>query len=296
MNRRRGEISPGHHGVQLPQQSGPSGHPKCVWLDTRMDRQGLLAAFDQQVRRHPQAELPDGHIEHDDSVIRSVSVGDGWIGVTWSDLDEVKANAVIAAQISRFAELTRPWEWKYYSYDQPSDLSDRLLAAGFTPGPAEALLVAEIAHLTLDVPPPSAVELLRVVDKQGVEALVLVHDEVFGGDGSSLGRTLLAGLASQPSTVAAVVAVAGQIPIAAGRVEFHSGTDFASLWGGGTLPGWRGRGVFRSLVADRAILASARGFRYLLVDASPDSRPILERLGFIELATTTPFMHPGGAG
>ena len=99
----------------------------------------------------------------------------------------------------------------------------------------------------------------------------------------------------QPSTAAAVVAVAGHIPIAAGRVEFHAGTDFASLWGGGTSPAWRGRGVFRSLVADRAILASAKGFRYLLVDASPVSRPILERLGFVELATTTPFTHPGGA-
>jgi hypothetical protein len=50
--------------------------------------------------------------------------------------------------------------------------------------------------------------------------------------------------------------------------------------------------VFRSLVAYRAALASARGVRYLQVDASPESRPILERLGFTELATTTPFLHP----
>jgi GNAT superfamily N-acetyltransferase len=107
---------------------------------------------------------------------------------------------------------------------------------------------------------------------------------------------LLTGLTRQPPTAAAAVAVAGQTPIAAGRVEFHHGSDFASLWGGGTLPSWRGRGVFRALVAHRAALASARGFRYLQVDASPDSRPILQRLGFVELATTTPFMHPGGAG
>ena len=85
--------------------------------------------------------------------------------------------------------------------------------------------------------------------------------------------------------------MAARTPIAAGRVEFHLGTEFASLWGGGTLPAWRRRGVFRALVAHRATLASARGFRYLQVDASPDSRPILERLGFVELATTTPFMH-----
>ena len=63
--------------------------------------------------------------------------------------------------------------------------------------------------------------------------------------------------------------------------------------GGGTLPGWRGRGVFGSLVAHRAALASSRGFRYLQVDATPESRPILQRLGFVELATTTPFTHPG---
>jgi GNAT superfamily N-acetyltransferase len=106
----------------------------------------------------------------------------------------------------------------------------------------------------------------------------------------------VAGLAREPSTAAAVVALAGQTAVAAGRMEFHPGTDFASLWGGGTFPAWRGRGVFRSLVAYRAALASARGFRYLQVDATPDSRPILQRLGFVELATTTPFTHPSSTG
>jgi GNAT superfamily N-acetyltransferase len=78
-------------------------------------------------------------------------------------------------------------------------------------------------------------------------------------------------------------------------VPAHLGTDFASLWGCGTLPAWRRRGVFRALVAHRAALASAKGFRYLQVDASADSRPILQSLGFVELATTTPFTHQGAA-
>ena len=214
--------------------------------------------------------------------------------MTWCDLDHVSADAVIAAQISRFAELSRPWEWKHYSYDQPPDLPDRLLAAGFTREPAEALLVAEIADLTLDVPPPPGVELRAVIDEQGVDALVSVHDEVFGEDHSALGRSLAGrSRATGRPKPRPSWPLAGQTPIAAGRVEFHSGTDFASLWGGGTLPAWRGRGVFRSLVAHRAALASARGFRYLQVDASSDSRPILQRLGFVELATTTPFVHDG---
>ncbi|MGI8751049.1 MAG: GNAT family N-acetyltransferase [Acidimicrobiales bacterium] len=88
--------------------------------------------------------------------------------------------------------------------------------------------------------------------------------------------------------MAAILAVADGVPVSAGRVEFPAERDFANIWGGGTLPAWRGRGLFRSLVAHRAALAAARGYRYLQVDASPDSRPILERLGFTELATTTP--------
>ena len=145
------------------------------------------------------------------------------------------------------------------------------------------------------MPPPPGVKLRAVVDERHVDALLSVHDEVFGGDHSAVRSVVLAGLGRQAVTTVSVVAWAGPTPVSAGRVELHPGTDFASLWGGGTLPAWRGRGVFRSLVAHRAAIASARGFRYLQVDASPDSRPILQRLGFVELATTTPFTHPGGA-
>ena len=96
-----------------------------------MDRHAVLAAYDEQIRRHPAPAAPDGRIERDDRVVRSISGTDGWTGVTWSDADRASADAVIAAQIGRFAELSRAWEWKHYSYDQPPDLPARLLAAGF---------------------------------------------------------------------------------------------------------------------------------------------------------------------
>jgi GNAT superfamily N-acetyltransferase len=253
------------------------------------DSRAVLAAYDQQVRQHPTPDTSEGWVERDCGVTRCISGADGWNGVTWSALGDADADAVIAAQVDRFAELALSWEWKHYSDDRPADLPDRLLAAGFERGPAEALLVAELADLTLDVSPPAGVHLRPVRDERDVNALVSVHDEVFGTDHAALGRVLLDALAQQPCPLAAVIAVAGDTPIAAGRVEFHTDTDFASIWGGGTLPAWRGRGVFRSLVAHRAALAVERGFRYLQVDAMPDSRPILKRLGFVELAITTPF-------
>jgi len=42
-------------------------------------------------------------------------------------------------------------------------------------------------------------------------------------------------------------------------------------------------------VAHRATVAAERGYRYLRVDASPESRPILERLGFVAITTVTPY-------
>jgi GNAT superfamily N-acetyltransferase len=136
------------------------------------------------------------------------------------------------------------------------------------------------------------VELVPVASQKDADALVAVHDEVFGGRHEAIGQAVLRGLGLHPAPVAAVIAVAGGTPVAAGRVEFPEGSDFASIWGGGTLPAWRGRGIFRSLVACRAALAHNRGYRYLHVDASPDSRPILRRLGFVELAETTPYQYP----
>jgi GNAT superfamily N-acetyltransferase len=99
---------------------------------------------------------------------------------------------------------------------------------------------------------------------------------------------------NSPDTVVIVVAMAGDEPVSSARVEFGAGTDFAGLWGGGTLPRWRGRGIYRALVGYRARLAVARGYRYLQVDASPESRPILERLGFACLAETTPYVWSPG--
>jgi hypothetical protein len=79
--------------------------------------------------------------------------------------------------------------------------------------------------------------------------------------------------------------------VCAGWVRYIAGTEFATLWGGSTLEQWRRRGVYGAVVRYRARLAVERGYSYLQVDASDNSRPILERAGFVAVTTTTPYVH-----
>ena len=110
----------------------------------------MLAAFDEQMRRHPVAG-PGVRVEVDERVTRTVGTDGSWSAVVWSRLTEADADEVIAAEIARAAGS---FEWKLYAHDRPADLPERLRAAGLTPEPVETLMVAEIADLDLPVPRP----------------------------------------------------------------------------------------------------------------------------------------------
>jgi GNAT superfamily N-acetyltransferase len=117
-----------------------------------------------------------------------------------------------------------------------------------------------------------------------------MESEVWDLDRAWTGEHLIRQVAATPDDYIVLTGEAAGQVVAAGWVEFHPGSLFAGLWGGATLQQWRGRGIYRALVARRAQLAAARGVRYLQVDASSDSAPILRRLGFQALATTTPYV------
>ncbi|WCD94677.1 GNAT family N-acetyltransferase [Streptomyces sp. HUAS 31] len=256
-----------------------------------MDHAAVLALFDRDMREGAQPDGPDARVERVGRIVRQVSSEHGWNGVVWSDLDAAGADAAIAEQIAHFSGLGREFEWKLYGHDLPVDLGQRLRAAGFVGRPEETLMIGEVADLNLDAEPPEGIRILPVTDSAGVDLVAQVHEKAFGTDGSRLRHQLLARLTADADTVVAVVALAGDTPVSAARMELVPGTRFAGLWGGGTVEDWRGRGIYRALVAHRARAAVDRGYRYLQVDAMSSSRPILERLGFEPLTTTTPYVH-----
>jgi predicted acetyltransferase len=73
--------------------------------------------------------------------------------------------------------------------------------------------------------------------------------------------------------------------VASARLYHDSRSPFASLWGGSTVATHRKQGFYTALLAVRVQEAIRRGARYLTIDASPMSRPIVARFGFMHLTT-----------
>jgi ribosomal protein S18 acetylase RimI-like enzyme len=132
---------------------------------------------------------------------------------------------------------------------------------------------------------------LRAIrDRADLERLARMESQVWADSEGWRVDSLARELDADPEALVVLVAEAGGEVVSAGWVRFPERTEFATLWGGATLPAWRGRGIYRALVQRRAELAVERGRRHLQVDAGPESRPILERLGFLAVTQTRPYV------
>ncbi len=238
---------------------------------------------------------PDMTREVDGTVIRLVSHGDDGGFVIYSRLDDANADAAIDAQIERFERIPQSFEWKHYDYDSPGDLLERLRRRGFEIGEPEALVVLDLTAAPEALRQPVPPSVVRVTEPAAVDEIVALENAVWQEDHQALGEMLKRDLSQNPDILSVYIAYEDQKPVSAAWTYFAAGGGAASLYGGATLPQFRGRGHYTHLLAARAQEAHARGVLMLSVDASPMSRPILEKHGFHFLATTTPCQWPVNA-
>jgi GNAT superfamily N-acetyltransferase len=257
------------------------------------DLVALLSAYDAQLRAHVHDRLPDSvRVERDGPLLRTLGFGDRGM-VEYGDLDVLdggELDELIARQVRIFAERGESFEWKLHGHDRPADLPERLGAAGFVPEDTETVLIAPVSGIGIEASVPDGVVVREVSGPVDLGRIAQLEHAVWGDDEGWIVDSLADEQAADPDGLRIFIAEAGNVVVCAGWVRFPSGTEFATLWGGATLPAWRGRGIYRALVAHRAGLAAERGCRYLEVDASDESRPILERLGFVAVTTTTPYV------
>jgi hypothetical protein len=275
--------------TQAPDDSLATGH----------ERAGLLAAYDAQLRGAAEVQ---GAVSWDRSgpLWRVLFTSEGFVsyesleGLGGPDaVDDLIAETV--AFFSGHRDIER-FEWKTRGHDWPADLDARLRAHGLEPEEVETVMVGEASRLAVDVDLPPGVTVRRVDQLPDREAIITEASAVAAGifgDGPT-GAEMLDRLDRMNGLEQFWVAEAAtgeeSRVVCSGRLARVEGTQFAGVWGGSTLPEWRGKGIYRALTAARARAALAEGVRYIHSDCTAMSRPILERSGLVAVTTTTPYV------
>ncbi|WP_124728242.1 GNAT family N-acetyltransferase [Staphylospora marina] len=247
-----------------------------------MDKHPWLLQFHKELRQEARME---GFVrEETEHVVRLISRYGDLAFIIASDLNEENAGEVIRNELDYFRSLKQDFEWKVYSYDRPPHLKELLRREGFTVGEPEALMIIKLdeRHPLLTRELSSRVR--EITDEQGIRDIVALEDAVWGESHAGLGERLWRDKREHPDSLYLYGVFEEDRLVSAAWMYLEQNSSFASLWGGATLPEFRGKGGYSDLLAIRARKAYEKGHPFLMVDASPMSRPILEKHGFVCLA------------
>lgn len=223
-------------------------------------------------------EWPGFRHEATPYVSRNVSFNPAWrSAVTWAHCDPEGADEMVAFERGYFAAINRAFEWKVYGYDWPPNLLDTLAEHGFGIGPDVSLMAMDTREGGREWDPARYRDIRLVRDEQGVRDFVDVERAVWDESEAERWASLVS---YAPEYVSLYVAYHEGRPVSCARASFHPSSSFCALWGGATLPEFRGMGFYLALVAARVDEARQRRIPFVCIEAAPTSRPILEKRGF----------------
>lgn len=267
-------------------------------MDTAIIKRRFLESYDSQLRT--QSEV------HSATTVRRL--GPLWLAVfgtssgfvTYESLGGLDRNGIhdLVGEASKWFERNQDIqevEWKTRAHDEAPGLEQALRDYGFVPQPTESIMVGEAKKLAVDVPLPENVVLRQITSQSDVLNMARMEAQIFSLDSyvdrvPQMMRELAQGTGMELWVAEAIDKAGIRHMVSAGRLEPVAGTDFAGLWGDGTLPQWRRKGIYRALTAARARSAIAQGKILLNADCTEMSRPILERSGLIKISQTTPWI------
>jgi GNAT superfamily N-acetyltransferase len=282
--------------ARAPAAANPFGCGARQANNAGVDDTELLRIYDEQVRGTFLKHLPRTWTAHPDGPLVRCLMGresrEGFATLTRDvpELSHDELSALVDRTVAFYNERGVAFEWKTYDHER-ADLRPLLASAGAVPEPHEALVLGDVAALAAPTVLPDGLTIRRITTPADMQRMAAMEEQVWGDDRSWLAADLAERADGDDPTYVFVVED-GDLVVSAGWLEPVPGTPVAGLWGGSTLAAYRGRGVYRALVAERARLAQRLGYSLLQVDASDDSRPILVRLGLRVVGGTVPYKFP----
>jgi GNAT superfamily N-acetyltransferase len=252
-----------------------------------MNPADILALYDQEMRL--EVEWTDSRREVAPTVVRHVNLHNPGGAILYAWLTPENQAATVQEQIAYFEQVGGEFEWKVHSHDTPLKLQNYLATCGFEVEEAEALMILDVAQARPNLRQPIRHTIRRLTQPAQLADVAAVQQKVWNESFDWLLERLAQDLQHHPDHLSVYVGYVAEQPVSSAWTYFHPGSHFAGLWGGSTLAAFRGQGFYTALLAARLQEAHQRGVRYLTVDASPMSRPILEKLGFTWVSTIYPY-------
>lgn len=187
-------------------------------------------------------------------------------------LDEVTAHAREAGR--------RTLRWWVDSRSRPADTDAQLRELGLRLVERLEVLALPVAA---EIASPAGVEVVAVTDRRGIELASEVQAEVF--EMSPMTEAQIDDLTRSVSLPEADRLIRCYLGYVGGALAGSAGStvdgDALRFWDGSVRPAYRGRGLYRAMVAQRLRDARSTTADFALVKAVDDtSAPILKRLGF----------------
>ncbi len=258
-----------------------------------MKKQNIISLYNQHERIG--INLAGYSKFEDKRLVRLVTEKNRGSLISYFELSERNANAAIQNEIKYFQSLNRSFEWKVYDFDSPADITEKLVAQGFEKEESESFMVLDLSNIpsntNIYIDTNLNRQVMEVKSMQGIKDAINVQQQVWGRDLSEQLEYLIHYKKTQPDLITIYVVYDHDAPVSSGWITYNDQSPFAGIWGGSTIEKHRGKGYYSELLHQRIIDAKTRGIRYLTIDASDMSKPIVEKYGFKKIAVTTPFTY-----
>lgn len=246
----------------------------------------LLTLYDETMRRNARVA---GCAREQTAQSSRYSTASGSLRyLMWHQFSAAETDRCITEEITAATGRVKALMWKVYGHDAPLSLGERLLAHGFKDHDPCALMAAPVARVLATLGnAPDQIKVRQLVDADDLDAYQEIWDSVWPTAPNARYVNDYRKLAADrdPGVVFFAGFSMADEPVTSGYLLHAPDNPFALLCGGATKAAWRNQHAYSTMLIARTKCALARGAQYLAVEASPQSQPILERLGFERLST-----------
>ena len=255
-----------------------------------MNRNNLLVRYDKDLRLR--LSYPEARKEITNDVVRILRDAPGMNFVAFTFANESKLHDVIHQELEYFSPLAQPFTWKVYDHDRLPNLKEELVSHGFVSDddPA-AVMVLDIKKADRSFFQPVQADIRRIETRAGLEDIIYVLDQVWGGHHTWVNDRLGNHL-QIPGYLSVYAAYVDDQPVSIAWTYFPRGS-FATLFAGSTIAEYRKQGLYTSLLATRLNEIRERGYRFAVVEAGAMSKPIVAKHGFQHLTNVYDYEWKG---